>query len=199
MSAKKSKNLAVTRKKGKKAPRVTREKLTPLMIDFCAEYALNGYKNATQAYLRACDDTSEYNAAAISASRYLQSPKIRSRLKRMKAKTDVSPFAVTLEEIQRELYETVQVTMGRKPAYRVNRSKNGIEGDILLRNFEGLAAISALDKLAKLAGGYDKGQAASGLKVNINIDIGGQAAGPHPTVSTVVPSDKTDDKVVSDQ
>ena len=202
MSPPETDNLPVVRKKATKAPKITPEGLTPLMIDFCNEYALNGYKNATQAYIRASDGTCEYNAAAISACRYLKNPKIRSRLSRMKRKNSLQPFAVSLEEIQRDLYDAVQVTMGRKPAPRIDRGRDGLNGTRDLQLFEGIAAISALDKLAKLAGGYEKGQAASGLKVNINIDIGGQTAGPHPTVSTVLASDKTDDKadpVVSEQ
>ena len=202
MSGKKSKNLATTRGKVPKASRKNKEGMTALMIEFCGEYALNGYTNATAAYIRARGYEGSYAGASVAASKMSRHPLVKGRLARMRRKAETIPFAVSLEEIQRDLYDAVQVTMGRKAAPRIDRDKNGITGAVNLQNFEGMAAISALDKLAKMQGAYEKGQAASGLKVNINIDIGGQTAGPHPTVSTVLASDKTDDKadpVVSEQ
>ena len=202
MSPPETDNLPATRGKAKKVPQKTRVGLTELMINYCDEFASNGFKNQTAAYIRARGYEGSYSGAVTCASKLMGEPRIQARLARMKRKSTAVPFAVALEEVQRDLYDTVQITMGRKAAPHVDRGRDGIRGAVMVQDFNGLAAISALDKLAKLAGGYEKGQAASGLKVNINIDIGGQTAGPHPTVSTVLSSDKTDDKadpVVSEQ
>lgn len=160
--------------KARKSLKKTRDGLTALQIDFCLEYAINGYKNATSAYMRAARCYDNYQASAASASKLLKRERIQSYLARVKKKQEIAPYAVSKEEIQREVYDLVQVTTGRKPAPRLGYDlKTGTPfeaGD--LRGIEPAQAIRALDVLAKMNGVYTK-ESGGNLQVNLNIDLGG--------------------------
>jgi phage terminase small subunit len=139
--------------------------LTQQQENFCMAYVETG--NASEAYRRAYPRSRKWKPDSVypKASKLLAKGKIKARLRDLQ-RSARERHDITMDRILRDIRETADVAMGRKPSKRTV-IQDGKTVELEVREFNGAVALKALDMLARHLGLYDQKEERTDIRVLI--------------------------------